>query len=106
MPFLESYASLGCRALESLTPPPNADGDLAEAKRRVGDRLVLVGNIDQINLLRTGAPEEIERAVRAAVEAGMPGGGFVLSTADHLYDETPIKNVELAVRAARRWGGY
>jgi hypothetical protein len=36
----------------------------------------------------------------------MPGGGFVLSTADHLYDETPIKNVELAVRAAQRCGRY
>ncbi len=106
MPFLESYAGLGCRALESLTPPPNADGDLAEAKRQVGDRLVLVGNIDQINLLRTGTPDEIERTVRDTVEAGMPGGGFVLSTADHLYDETPIKNVELAVRAAQRCGGY
>jgi uroporphyrinogen decarboxylase len=106
MPFLESYAGLGCRALESLTPPPNADGDLAEAKRRVGDRLVLVGNIDQINLLRTGTADEIERTVCDTVEAGMPGGGFVLSTADHLYDETPIKNVELAVRAAQRCGGY
>jgi uroporphyrinogen decarboxylase len=56
MPFLESYAGLGCRALESLTPPPNAAGDLAEAKRRVGDRLVLVGNIDQINLLPERTP--------------------------------------------------
>jgi hypothetical protein len=106
MPFLETYAGLGFRALESLTPPPNADGDLEEAKRRVGDRLVLVGNLDQINLLRTGSRAEIRRVVRAAVEAGKPGGGFVLSTADHLYDETPIDNVRWAVEAAVEAGRY
>ncbi len=106
MPFLESYAGLGFRALESLTPPPNADGDLAEAKRRVGDQLVLVGNIDQINLLRKGNRGEIERVVRATVEAGKPGGGFVLCTADHLYDETPVQNVRWAVQAAQEAGVY
>jgi uroporphyrinogen-III decarboxylase len=106
MPFLESYAEMGCRAFESLTPPPNADGDLAEAKRRVGDRLVLVGNLDQINLLRRGSRPEIERAARDAVLAGKPGGGFVLSTADHLYDETPIDNIRWAIDAAREVARY
>ena len=106
MPFLESYVETGCRAFESLTPPPNADGDLAEAKRRVGKDLVLVGNLDQINLLRVGSRDEIERATRATVEAGKPGGGFVLSTADHLYDETPIDNLRWAIEAAIEVGAY
>jgi uroporphyrinogen-III decarboxylase len=106
MPFLEAYAELGCRAFESLTPPPNADGNLAEAKRRVGDRLVLVGNLDQINLLRHGTHAQIEEVVRATVAAGAPGGGFVLSTADHLYDETPMENIRWAVKVARDCGVY
>jgi len=106
MPFLESYVEMGCRAFETLTPPPNADGDLADAKRRVGDRLVLVGNLDQINLLRVGSREDIERVTRSTIEAGKPGGGFVLSTADHLYDETPIDNVRWAVEAALDVAGY
>jgi uroporphyrinogen decarboxylase len=106
MPFLESYAGMGCRAFESLTPPPNADGDLAAAKRRVGKDLVLVGNLDQINLLRVGSREEIERTTRATVEAGKPGGGFVLSTADHIYDETPLENLRWAVEAAKEVAAY
>lgn len=106
MPFLESYAGMGCRAFESLTPPPNGDGDLRAAKALVGDRLVLVGNLDQINLLRTGTREEIERTTRETVEAGKPGGGFILSTADHLYDDTPIEGIRWAVNAALESGGY
>jgi uroporphyrinogen decarboxylase len=106
MPFLESYAAMGCRAFESLTPPPNADGDLAAAKRRVGEDLVLVGNLDQINLLRVGSRDEIEQTTRATVEAGKPGGGFILSTADHIYDETPLENLRWAVEAAIEVGAY
>lgn len=106
MPFLESYAGMGCRAFESLTPPPNADGDLPAAKARVGDRLVLVGNLDQINLLRTGSREEIEQTTRATAQAGKPGGGSILSTADHLYDETPVDRIRWAVDAAIEAGGY
>jgi uroporphyrinogen decarboxylase len=106
MPFLESYLRLGCRALESFTPPPNADGDLAVAKERIGDRMVLVGNLDQIGKLRKGTPVEIEAAVREALEAGAPGGGFILGTADHLYDETPLENVRWAVEVARKYGNY
>jgi uroporphyrinogen-III decarboxylase len=76
------------------------------AKQRVGERLVLVGNLDQINLLRHGSREEIERVTRATVEAGKPGGGFILSSADHLYDKTPIDHVRWAVEAALEVGQY
>lgn len=106
MPFLETYLRLGCRALESFTPPPNADGDLGEAKRRIGDQIVLVGNLDQIGKLRKGSRAEIERAVREALEAGAPGGGFILGTADHLYDETPLENVRWSIEVARKYGRY
>jgi uroporphyrinogen decarboxylase len=106
MPFLEVYAGLGCRALESFTPPPNADGDLGRAKQQIGQKMVLVGNIDQIGLLRSGSKIEIERAIRQAIEQGAPGGGFILSTADHLYDKTPAENVRWAVEVARKYGNY
>jgi uroporphyrinogen decarboxylase len=106
MPFLETYLQVGCRALESFTPPPNADGDLAEAKRRIGDRMVLVGNLDQIGKLRRGSRDEIENTVQAALEAGAPGGGFILGTADHLYDDTPLENIHWAVEVARKYGSY
>ena len=106
MPFLEVYARLGCRALESFTPPPNADGDLAKAKQQIGHKMVLVGNIDQIGLLRVGSKMEIEGAVRQAIEQGAPGGGFILSSADHLYDKTPAENVRWAIEVARKYGKY
>ena len=106
MPFLEVYAGLGCHGLESFTPPPNADGDLGRAKQQIGQKMVLVGNIDQIGLLRSGSKIEIERAIRQAIEQGAPGGGFILSTADHLYDKTPAENVRWAVEVARKYGNY
>ncbi len=106
MPFLGIYARLGCRALKSFTPPPNADGDLAVAKGQIGREMVLVGNLDQIGLLRFGSKEDIESAVRQAIEQGAPGGGFILGTADHLYDKTPAENIRWAVEVARKHGNY
>lgn len=42
--------------------------DLKTVKRLVGDRVCLVGNIDCSYLLTNGTPEEVERAVRQAIE--------------------------------------
>jgi len=50
-------------------PPPQGDISLAEARRRVGDKLTLFGNIE-FCWMDMATPEEIERAVRRAIDEG------------------------------------
>lgn len=75
---LEGFAEMGVDCLNPLEAPPMGDVTLAEAKRRIGDRVCLEGNVQFGDMLR--APEqEIARQVRECLEVGAPGGGYILT---------------------------
>jgi hypothetical protein len=79
MRFLERFADMGIDAVEPLEHAPGGDVDLAEAKRRVGDRMLLSGNVASERFVRMTALE-VRQEVRQAIAAGAPGGGYTLHT--------------------------
>ena len=102
-PVLEDIADAGSDIVETLSPPPLGDVDLASAKKRVGSRICLKGHLDQVNLILHGTPAQIREGVRSAVEAGGPTG-FILGTADSIRPETPLENVGAYFDAALEFG--
>jgi hypothetical protein len=78
---LELLADSGVDGIECMDPPPLGDVELADAKRRIGSRVFLKGHLDSVNVLLRGSDEEVYRSVRSCLDAGMPGGGYILSTA-------------------------
>ena len=80
--------------------------DLAEAKRRVGDRLCLIGNMHQLETLLHGTPADVEEECRQMIAKGAPGGGYILSASGCLSEGTPVENFEAMVRAADKYGRY
>jgi len=112
MGFLERFADAGITAVEPLEIPPTGDCDLAEAKRRVGDRLLLSGNIPTERFV-TMTPAEVRDMVKAAIDAGAPGGGFTLAPSNghglQCTDEElarTIANCEAYMEAGLEFGGY
>jgi uroporphyrinogen decarboxylase len=90
MPILEALAGLGADSLETFTPPSlGGDTDLAGARRRIGDRVCMIGSFDQARYLRECTPEETRRAVRACFEAAGEGGGYILAPSDHFFEAEP-----------------
>ena len=74
---IEGFAEMGANCLHPVEAPPLGDIELAEAKRRVGHRVCLQGNI-QIGDLYTLSAEQIrEQTINAIRDAGQ-GGGFML----------------------------
>jgi len=107
--FLERFAALGLDGLNVLEPPPIGDVILAEAKRRIGDRVCLIGNIQYDDLAR-GTPEQIEALVRDAIQQAGPGGGFILPPCASPY-ERPLPPRAAAnfihyLKMGRKYGGY
>jgi hypothetical protein len=93
---LERIAGMGPHGLHPVEAPPMGDVSLADVKRRVGERMCLIGNI-QIGDVIGATEEEIDQAVRAALRDGAPGGGFILSVTASPYEE------ELSLRALRNY---
>ena len=104
MPLLELFAGCGIDVLQTLTPPPVGDVDLAEAKQRIGKRVCLMGSVDTIYVIERGTPELIDQTVKRAIQAGAPGGGFILGTSDSIRDGTPLQNVKAYFSAALKYG--
>ena len=103
MAIVDLVADAGIDVLETLTPPPVGDVDLAEVKRRIGDRVCLKGYVDLIYVLKLGTPELVDQTVREALETAGPTG-FVLGTSDSIRDGTPLGNVRAYFDAARKYG--
>lgn len=90
--------------IETLTPPPVGDVDLAAVKRRIGNRVCLKGYVDLLYIIKMGTPDLIEKTVKEAVETAAPGGGFILGTSDSIRDGTSIENIRAYFTAARKFG--
>lgn len=73
--------------------------DLADAKRRYGDRVAFQGNVDN-RLLQDGSPEQVEDAVRSCIAAGGQQG-HILNLSHGLLKDTPVDNVVRLIDTCR-----
>jgi len=90
---LELLAETGTDGIDTLDPPPLGDALLADAKRRVGDRLFLKGNIGPVGVVLLGTPDSVREEAARCLEAAAEGGGYVLSTACSVPPAAPPANV-------------
>jgi uroporphyrinogen decarboxylase len=89
MKMLEFVVQNGADGLETMTPPAmGGDCDLAEANRRVGDRLFFIGGFDQNAGFERGTPELVRSQV-LSLHAARPQGGYICSPSDHFFFGDP-----------------
>jgi hypothetical protein len=103
---LEMMVEAGFAGLECLDPPPLGTVELADAKRRIGGKAFIKGNIDPVNVLLAGDVEAVRRDAGARLAVGKPGGRYILSTACSIAPHTPRQNVEVLAQVAAEAGGY
>lgn len=103
---LELMASSGASGIECLDPPPLGRVELGDAKRRVGGRIFIKGNVDPVHVLFEAGAEEVREDARRRIAAGKPGGRYILSTACSIAPRTPRRNVAVLVETAEEDGRY
>jgi uroporphyrinogen decarboxylase len=101
MEILPDLVEIGVDVLDPIQVRAN---DQAEAKRRYGDRLCIMGGIDTQQLITLGAPEAIRAEVKARIDLLGPGGGFILAP-DTLVP-VPEENYRAYLEAADQFGRY
>ena len=93
------FNHLGADVIETISPPPEGNNDLSEARALLNPEICTKGNLSLI-LLRDGSLEEVEKATRQIVQA-VQGYTHIYSTADAVFAETPVENFLAFLRAAR-----
>lgn len=92
--------------IDPLEVPPMGDCNLAELKRRYGDKIILKGNLHTTEVMLKGTPAEVEAASKKAIDDAAAGGGFVLSTGDQCGRDTPEENLRAMIETAYTYGKY
>lgn len=102
-PLLDFVVDCGFDGLQSLEP--TAGVDLAFVKKKVGDKICIMGNIDVAHILVDATKEEVYDAVKYAIKTGGPGGGFVVSAAN-MHPGVNVPNLRWMAEATKEYGAY
>lgn len=104
MPILKQVADCKPNAIHSLDPQGGVD--LTEARKIVGDKIALIGNVNS-GLLQTGTDEECRQDVLRSLRQGMENGkGYIFSTSNCAYTGLPLERYEMMVDIWREHGVY
>ncbi|MFI4911836.1 MAG: uroporphyrinogen decarboxylase family protein [Sedimentisphaeraceae bacterium JB056] len=106
MNLVESYKELGVRVVEPFSPPPLGDADLARAVEIVNGDYVMIGGVDQVNVLQNGDTELVKKVTKQTMLTGKQGGKFILQSADFLEYGTPFENLEVYASTALANSAY
>lgn len=86
---------------------PQANGmNLAELKKKFGDKLVFFGGVDEQRVLPFGNTKDIEEEVKLRIAQAGKGGGFIIAPAHNIQVDTPIENIYAYFRAIKKYGSY
>ena len=78
--------------------------DIAEVKRRYGDKLCLLGNVD-VDILARGSKEEIRKIVKENVENAGYNGGYCIGSGNSIPEYVVYENYIALLDASREFGG-
>lgn len=100
--MLDFVVEAGFDGLHCLEPPYV---DLNFVKKKVGDKLCLLGNIDTTHILVDGTRKEVEDAVKYAIKSLGPGGGYILSPSNS-HPAMSYQRIQWMVEATKKYGEY
>jgi uroporphyrinogen decarboxylase len=104
--LMPSLVECGVDALQSLQPNIRNMAP-AELKRDFGDKMILNGCIDSVEILIDSTPETVREVTIETLKIMMPGGGYILSPShDYLLEMTPVDNVITMYDTALEFGKY
>ena len=102
-PLVPNLIEVGFDGIHPIQPQ---NMDIGDIKRKFGDRLCILGNIDCSFLLVFGKPEEVRQSVKETIEVAAPGGGYIMSSSNSIHPGCKPENYIAMAKAAREFGRY
>ena len=103
-PLLDTALNSGLAGVHSLEP--TADVDLGEVKKKYGDRLILVGNVDCGSVLCQSDLAIVRKEIQRCMDQGKAGGRYILSDSNSIHAGCQPEAVMEMYRYAREIGTY
>lgn len=104
MDRLELIVSTGADGLLCETSMKNYKNEIYQIVEKVGDKIVIFGNIDPIKILEKGTDFELEDEIKRQVEAGKRAKGFIISTGSPITPGTSLERIRKFIDLGRKIG--
>jgi len=99
----DDIVSSGVNAIHPIEPKAM---DIVEVKKRYGQSLCVIGNIDLAYTLTRGTVEEVEAEVKEKIQKVAPGGGYCLGSSNSVPEYVKTENYIAMVNACKKYGVY
>ncbi len=103
---LDLMLETGTEGIDTLDPPPLGNVELKDAKAQIGERAFIKGNMNAVELLMFTTAEQVIDHAAGRIHTGMPGGGYILSTACSVAPRMEPWKLELLTPLAEEIGRY
>jgi uroporphyrinogen decarboxylase len=103
-PVLDDLVAAGVAGIHPFEP--FCGMDLLKVKEKIGDKVVLFGNIDCSGTLPLGSVEDVTKEVVSRIHEAGPGSGYVLGSSSEIEEIVPIPNIETMFQTLGKYGKF
>jgi uroporphyrinogen decarboxylase len=79
--------------------------DMAEVRKALAGKICFSGNLDPIEVLMRGTPQQVAAEAERIVTTCYPHGGYLFCTGEMVPRDTPVENIRAMIEAVRRSAG-
>ncbi|WP_371228988.1 uroporphyrinogen decarboxylase family protein [Roseovarius sp. 2305UL8-3] len=101
--LIDDFIELGIDGFHPVQPQCM---DLAQTKAYLFGKMAVCGNVDCLETLVTGTPDDVIRESRQVIETGAPGGGYIFCSSNSLHPGCKPENVIAMFEAGLEYGNY
>jgi hypothetical protein len=99
--LLGPMAESGIDAVQGISPPPQSDASLSEARSLAGSGTILWGGISQDYVMEVYGEDKFESTVQAAVREAREDAGTILGVSDRVPVEADLSRIRRIAELAR-----
>ncbi len=103
-PILDMIVSTGVDGINPLEPV--AGMDIGEVKKKYGDRVCLIGNVDCGDVLSSAPIDQVVLAVKDTIRKAAPGGGYIMMSSNTIHSSVKPENYHAMIEATKLYGVY
>jgi len=104
MPVMDSLIASGIDGVDPVDPLGGMS--LAVMKEKYGDKVAIKGNVDCVNTLVNGTPQQVINEVKELIFIAGPGGGYVCSSSNSIHSGIKPELYKTMVDAIHKYGSY
>jgi uroporphyrinogen decarboxylase len=81
--------------------------DMVYAKQVAGSKVPLLGNVDPVEVMYLGKPQDVDRAVKTCIQKTYDSPcGYILASGCDLSGNLPLENLDQFMASARKYGKW